>query len=79
MKSKWLHFFLVVLFGSFGALYTWRDDKWVFIWALIVGTIVWFAGAVELAVPLGGLFQVVYGLVILFRPKDFYENYYGGK
>ena len=75
MRHRWLAVLLVVLFGSFGAIYTWKYDKGFLITALILGALLGMVGLFEVAYILGILFQLTLLIVLLTRPTIKYTNY----
>lgn len=82
-KNKVVHLVLVLLFGFWGAIYTWKKDfLWLVIglptmlvvnllWNIILGVSYMTARFSPAWTPL-----FIYLIIILFRDKDFYENYY---
>lgn len=76
MRHKWLSALLVVLFGSFGAIYTWKYDKGFLITALCLGATLAIAG-VDFATisACGVIVQIVLLITVLVRDNKLYMYY----
>jgi hypothetical protein len=75
MKDKWLSFILVLLFGNFGALYTWKTDWAFLVISMCIGACFGVLDMLPLASAFGIMIQFFYLVTIITIPKEFYKNY----